>query len=155
MFSRVMPRTLDQDLLFLLNDVARLVRVIADRRAGEDGMTRAQWAILARLERQDGLSQKALADLLEVEPITVGRLVDRLQARGLVERREDPADRRIWRLHLTEKATPVLARIAAYRAELHAKLTEGLPAEAVQAMVEGLLHLKAHLCTGARNADAA
>lgn len=154
-YAAIMPRPLEQDLLFLLADVGRLVRVHADRRAREDGMTRAQWVILARLERQDGLTQKALADLLEVEPITVGRLVDRLQARGLVERRADPTDRRVWRLHLTDAAAPILAGIAAYRAELHAKLTGGMPAEAVQALMGGLLQFRTNLCAGIRSADAA
>ncbi|MBV9117137.1 MAG: MarR family transcriptional regulator, partial [Acetobacteraceae bacterium] len=71
-------------------------------------MTRAQWAILIWLERQPGISQKELAELLEVEPITVARLIDRLEARGMVERRPDPRDRRIWRLHLCDPAFPVL-----------------------------------------------
>src|SRR6201989_853323 len=87
------------DLMFLLHDVARLLRVDADKRARAHGMTRAQWGILIWLERQPGLSQKELAEFLEVEPITVARLVDRLEARGMVERRPDPRDRRIWRLH--------------------------------------------------------
>src|ERR1700686_3322275 len=84
------------DLLFLLHDVARLLRGEADRRASAHGMTRAQWVILFWLERQPGLSQKELAEILEVEPITVGRLVDRLELRGMVERRPDARDRRIW-----------------------------------------------------------
>ena len=79
-----------RDLLFLLHDVARLLRVDADKRARLHGMTRAQWAILIRLDRQPGLSQKELSELLEVEPITVARLIDRLEARGMVERRPRP-----------------------------------------------------------------
>src|SRR3712207_4616327 len=106
-----MPDLPDQDLLTLLHDVARMVRTLADRRARAHGMTRAQWMILVRLRRHDGLTQKALAEILEVEPITVGRLVDRLAARGLVARRADPADRRVWRLHLTTAAAPALAEI--------------------------------------------
>ena len=93
-----------RDLLFLLHDVARLLRVDADKRARAHGMTRAQWGILIWLERQPGISQKELAELLEVEPITVARLIDRLEARGMVERRPDPRDRRIWRLHLLPPA---------------------------------------------------
>jgi DNA-binding MarR family transcriptional regulator len=88
------------DILFLLHDVARQLRVAADRRAAAHGMTRAQWVILFWLDRQPGLSQKELAELLEVEPITVARLIDRLADRGMVERRDDAHDRRIWRLHL-------------------------------------------------------
>ena len=72
----------DRDLLFLLHDVARLLRVDADKRARLHGMTRAQWGILIWLERQPGISQKELSELLEVEPITVARLIDRLESRG-------------------------------------------------------------------------
>jgi len=142
-----MAQMLDRDLLFLLSDVGRLVRIHADRRAREDGMTRAQWVILARLERMGGLSQKELADVLEVEPISVGRLIDRLQARGLVERRPDPTDRRVWRLHLTPASTPILERIATYRAELHDRITQGLDHEAVLHVVEALLGMKSQLLT--------
>ena len=86
----ISPVTHQPDLLFLIHDVARLVRQEADRRARAHGMTRAQWVILIWLERQPGLSQKELAEILEVEPITVARLIDRLEARGMVERRADP-----------------------------------------------------------------
>ena len=99
-----------RDLLFLLHDVARLLRVEADKRARAHDMTRAQWGILIWLERQPGISQKELSELLEVEPITVARLIDRLEARGMVERRPDPKDRRIWRLHLKPDAYPMLER---------------------------------------------
>ena len=99
-----------RDLMFLLHDVARLIRVDADKRARAHGMTRAQWGILIWLERQPGLSQKELAEILEVEPITVARLIDRLEARGMVERRPDPKDRRIWRLHVCPPAYPRAAR---------------------------------------------
>ena len=85
------------DLLFLSHDVARLLRHEADRRASAYGMTRAQWALMSRLARNPGLSQKELADLLEVEPISVARMVDRLEANGMLERRADANDRRIWR----------------------------------------------------------
>ena len=74
-------------------------------------MTRAQWTILVHLERQPGLLQKELAEILEVEPITVARLIDRLEARAMVERRPDPMDRRCWRLHLTQAARPLLGEV--------------------------------------------
>ena len=74
----LIPMPPDTDLLILLHDVARLMRTTADRRARAHGMTRAQWMILFRLRRQDALTQRELAEILEVEPITVGRLVDRL-----------------------------------------------------------------------------
>ena len=99
-----MQAALDQDFLFLLYDVARSMRTRADQRARARGMTRAQWVILARLERQPGLTQNEMAAIVEVEPITIARLVDRLEARGLVVRKADPRDRRVWRLHLTPAA---------------------------------------------------
>src|SRR5215213_5496849 len=136
---------LSRDLLVLLNDVARLVRTVADRRARAHGMTRAQWMILFRLRRRDGMTQRELAELLEVEPITVGRLVDRLAARGLVERRADPRDRRVWRLHLTPAAPPVLAEIDEARAELDAEATRELPPALRESAVEALLVMKRNL----------
>ena len=109
-----------RDLMFLLHDVARLMRVDADKRARAHGMTRAQWGILIWLERQPGLSQKELSEILEVEPITVARLIDRLEARGMVERRPDPKDRRIWRLHLCAPAYGVLGEIDRQRTQMRA-----------------------------------
>ena len=100
-----------RDLLTDIVTLARLIRTEADRRARTHGMTRAQWTILAKLEGQPGLLQKELAEILEVEPITVARLIDRLEARGMVERRADPGDRRCWRLHLTEASRPLLGEI--------------------------------------------
>src|SRR5580692_1929252 len=103
-----MNASFDRDFLILLHDVARMLRTRFDQRARNHGMTRAQWVILARLSRQPGLSQNEMASLCEVEPITVARLVDRLEARGLVERRADPDDRCIWRLHLLPGADTIL-----------------------------------------------
>jgi DNA-binding MarR family transcriptional regulator len=134
-----------RDLLFLLHDVARLLRMDADRRARAHGMTRAQWALLIWLERQPGLSQKELAELLEVEPITVARLIDRLEARGMVERRPDPRDRRIWRLHLCPPAHPVLQEIARQRAEIVRVVTAGIDPRTQEAMTEALVGMKAVL----------
>jgi MarR family transcriptional regulator, transcriptional regulator for hemolysin len=141
-----------RDLLFLLNDLGRLLRVEADCRARAHGMTRAQWAILLWLDRQSGLSQKELADVLEVEPITVGRLVDRLEVRGMVERRADPGDRRIWRLHLRPDAEPVLADIARHRAEILHVITSGLDPADHDALVPSLQHMKAALAAERRAA---
>ena len=108
-----MKKDIERDFLFLIYDVAQLVRRQADQRARAYGMTRAQWAVLARLEREPGITQSQLANLTDVEPITIGRLVDRLEANGLIERTPDPDDRRIWRLRLTLKTAAILKRIAA------------------------------------------
>jgi DNA-binding MarR family transcriptional regulator len=141
-----------RDPLFLVHDVARLLRVEFDCRARAYGMTRAQWVILAWLDRQPGLSQKELADVLDVEPITVGRLVDRLEARGMVERRADPVDRRIWRLHLRAEAEPVLAEIAQHRAAVLETVTADLDPAAQAVLVSSLQHMKAALSAERRAA---
>ena len=139
------------DLLFLLHDVARLIRHEADKRAATQEMTRAQWVLLNWLQKQPSLSQKELAEILEVEPITVARLIDRLEARGLVERRPDPKDRRIWRLHLLPPATPVLAEMDGERADILRVLTEDVSPALQQAMIEGLQQMKATLLRKCRH----
>jgi MarR family transcriptional regulator for hemolysin len=81
------PRSRNRELLFLISDVGRLLRTYADQKARLHGMTRAQWAVLLRLERREGLKQSELAEALDIQPITLTRLVDRLCANGLIERR--------------------------------------------------------------------
>ena len=137
--------TLEPDLLVLINDVGRMLRTEADRRARAHGMTRAQWVMLIRLDRQPGLSQKELAELLEVEPITVARLVDRLEARNMLERRPDPADRRVWRLHLLPAAQPVLDELVVQRDELVHMLTCKLDPATVETVTHALLKMRATL----------
>ena len=103
---------MSDSLGFLISDVSRLMRRRFDERARQLGATRAQWRTLTMLSRNEGLNQGALADLLEVEPITLCRMIDRLEESGLVERRRDPADRRAWQLFLTEKSQAVAGRSA-------------------------------------------
>lgn len=143
--SPAMKSNQPPDLLALLHDVARLIRVEADKRARLQDMTRAQWVMLLKLARHPGLSQKDLAEILEVEPMTVARLTDRLEARGLVERRADPRDRRIWRLHLRPEAEPILRNIEAQRAELAARIIGDLSSAMIGTMFEGLSEMKAAL----------
>ena len=141
------------DILFLLHDLARHLRLDADRRAGCHGLTRAQWVILFWLDRQPGLSQKELAELLEVEPITVARLIDRLEERGMVERRADPGDRRVWRLHLLPPARPVLDALLEERAAMLAHATQGLDPAAIAAVAEALARMKCNVVAGLRARD--
>jgi MarR family transcriptional regulator for hemolysin len=140
-----MPESLDRDLVVLLYEVARIMRTKFDQRARARGMTRAQWHILARVERQPGLSQSELAAICEVEPITVARLVDRLEERGLLERRPDPHDRRIWRLHNLPPAEPILEEISAYRQELIHDIDGRIGSAAREAMVDALVAVRAHM----------
>jgi len=138
-------KTAEHEYLFVLHEVAHLMRTLFDQRARTRGMTRAQWVILKRLDRTPGLSQNELASILEVEPITVGRLIDRLEARGLVERRDDPKDRRVHRLHLTPKSKPILQEIGAAIAELSAIATAGIDETTLHTVVAALGAMKSNL----------
>src|SRR3954467_13491234 len=120
------PRNPRREFAFLINDVARLLRTYADQRARQFGMTRAQWAVLARLEHHEGLKQTELAEMLDLQPITLTRLVDRLCANGLIERRPDPNDRRAKRLFLTDEARPLMDRLAVFGEELMAEVLAGI-----------------------------
>ena len=149
-----MPTSVDSDVLVLLYDVARHMRTYADQMARAHGMTRAQWVILARLERQPDLSQNELAALAEVTPMTIARLIDRLEALGLVKRCMDPKDRRIWRLRLTPAAAPLLGEIREMRAKLHAVMTKGIDPAVLDAMAVGLRQMKENV-SSQRLAEAA
>ena len=92
---------------FLISDTARLLRTVFDRRVRKLGITRSQWLVLVRLHRRPGASQSELAEMLEIERPSAGRLIDRLEANGWVERRTDPGDRRVNRLYLTPRAEQV------------------------------------------------
>jgi DNA-binding MarR family transcriptional regulator len=102
---------MDPNFAFEIAETAQALRRAFDRRAAALGVTRAQWRLLSRLARQDGQRQIDLADSLDIEAITLCRMVDRLSESGLVERRSDPIDRRAWRIHLTDKAQPVVAEL--------------------------------------------
>jgi len=141
--------SLERDILVLLHDVARMQRTRFDQWARRYGLTRAQGMILYRLSRQPGISQNEMAAICEVEPITVGRLVDRLEARGMLERRFDPSDRRLRRLHLLPAAEPILAAIEAYKNDLTELLTGDFAPAKVEAMIDLLLHMKQTLITEA------
>ena len=139
------------NLLIVIHDLARAIRTDADRRAREHGMTRAQWLILAQLARTPGLSQRELAEIAEVEPITIARIVDRLAARGVVERRPDSADRRIWRLHLLPAAEAVLAKLNGQREAILQIATEGVDHSALTTTVNALRRMKSNMLAGRRH----
>jgi len=96
---------------YTITDVARLMRTVFERRVRAVGLTRAQWLVIARVHRRPGLSQSEVADLLEIEKASAGRLIDRMQAKGWLTRRADASDRRINRLHLTPAAEQLHATI--------------------------------------------
>jgi MarR family transcriptional regulator, transcriptional regulator for hemolysin len=140
---------------FLLSDVSRLMRRRFDERARALGATRTQWKALAYISRNEGLNQGGLAELLEVEPITLCRLVDRLEEAGMVERRRDPADRRAWRLFLTDKARPVLDKMRDIADELTEQTLAGVTPDQVAALNATLEHIRANLHAPACHKDAA
>ena len=139
------PRSPQREFAFLVNDVGRLLRTYADQQARQFGMTRAQWAVLARLEYAEGLKQSELADLLDLQPITLTRLVDRLCANGLIERRADPSDRRAKRLYLTAQARPLMNRLADLGENMMATVLEGLDAAKLEQMTANLSGVRDNL----------
>jgi len=137
--------TLNREFAFTLNDVARLLRTYADQRAAEYGITRAQWAVMARLDRSEGLKQAELAELLDLQPITLTRLLDRLSDSGLIERRGDPEDRRAKRLFLTAAARPLLEHLDRRAEELMATALAGIDPSSIELMQAFLTTVKGNL----------
>lgn len=117
---------MEENLGALMADASRLMRRAFDARARSIGVTRPQWQVLSVLRRHEGINQGGLAEILEVEPITVCRMVDRLQEAALVERRADPADRRSWRLYLTPKAQDLLETLRPLADEMIAQALDGI-----------------------------
>lgn len=144
-----------RDLVATVVTLARLIRTEADKRARAHGMTRAQWSILLHLEAAPGLLQKELADILEVEPITVARLIDRLEARGMVERRGDPADRRCWRLHLMAPARPLLREVNVQLDDLSQTTCARLDADTQCLVTKALRDMRDTVCRQARTTEPA
>ena len=130
---------------FLLHDTARLLRRDFERRSKGTGLTRAQWAVLAYVARNEGSSQAALADMLDIEPITLVRLLDKLEAAGLVERRADPADRRVRRLFLTQATGPLLEQLQALAAETREAALAGLTEPERQQLTDLLMKVRANV----------
>ncbi|MGF6311995.1 MarR family transcriptional regulator for hemolysin [Bradyrhizobium sp. i1.8.4] len=121
-----MRGSVDANFMFTLGELFRLIRVYADKEAARYGITRAQWAVLSKVERQEGLKQTELAELLEIQPITLTRLIDKLCDNGWIERRSDENDRRVNRLYLKKAARPLLGKLAGLRSELTATALEGI-----------------------------
>lgn len=140
-----MSTPLGREFAFTLNDVARLLRTLANQRVRSLDMTRAQWAVLIRLERYEGLKQAELAEMLDIAPITLTRLIDRLCDNGLVERRGDPADRRAKRLHLLPAARPMVERLKKLGEGMLGEVLAGLDQAAVETMLGHLNIVKDNL----------
>jgi DNA-binding MarR family transcriptional regulator len=144
----------ERNLGFLLHDVARLMRKRFEQNARGLGLTRSQCQVLAHLARNEGIQQSGLADILEVEPITLTRILDRLEEGGLVERRAHPTDRRIRLLYLTDKAHPMLADIFTIGAATRGEALEGVAEEDRDRLFALLSSMKANLLAKAAPAVA-
>jgi MarR family transcriptional regulator, transcriptional regulator for hemolysin len=144
-----------ETLPFEIGETAHALRRAFDRRAVTLGVTRAQWKVLFRLSRTPGLRQVELADMLDVEPITLSRIVDRLQEAGLVERAADPADRRAWRLELTDKAQPLIAKLRKLAEVLVGEAFAGIDEEQVEVMRTSLRKIRDNLSAAQCEAKAA
>ena len=142
---------LDRSFGFVLHDVARLMRKRFEQRARGLGLTRAQWQVLAHLTRHEGINQSGLAEILELEPISVGRILDRMEEAGWVERRADPADRRAHRLYVTARARPVMQRMMALGQAVWEDAFAGVPEEDRRRVLELLLLVRGNLSERARS----
>jgi MarR family transcriptional regulator, transcriptional regulator for hemolysin len=134
-----------REIAFTIMDVARLLKTHADQRARQYGMTRAQWAVLFRLDRSEGLKQSELAEILDLQPISLTRLLDRLAGNGLIERRADPNDRRVNRLFLTPAARPLLERLSELGEDLMSNVLEGLDTKSMDRLLRDLGTMKENL----------
>lgn len=148
-----MRRPLRRELTFQLVETARLLRTHVDQRAREHGTTRAQWGVLGRLRRQEGLNQVSLAEQLDMQPISVARLIDRLEDQKLVERRPDPRDRRAHLLHLTPQGRALVDGLDGLRSEIATDLLGDVEEDAIRTALETLAtvreRIRAHRQDGA------
>ncbi|WP_336813591.1 MarR family winged helix-turn-helix transcriptional regulator [Bosea sp. MMO-172] len=130
-----MKRPLRRELVFQLVETSRLLRTYVEQRARQHGTTRAQWGVMSRLRRQEGLNQASLAEQMDLQPISLARLLDRLQSQNLIERREDPADRRAYRLFLTPEGRALVDGLDAVRTEI----ADEILGEAEEAAIQSAL----------------
>ena len=135
----------DRGLGFLLTEAARLLRKLIDRRLQPLGLTRAQWSVLAVLSNHDGLSQSHLADELEIEKTTAGRLIDHIEKNAWIERRPIPGDRRLWGVYLTERARPLIAEVEQIILNTRADMLRSLSSEQQHHLSEALHAVKTNL----------
>jgi MarR family transcriptional regulator for hemolysin len=136
---------LNREFAFTLMDVARLMKTYADQRARQFGISRAQWGVLMRLHLNEGLNQADLAEILDLQPITLTRLLDGLAANGLIERKPDPNDRRANRLFLTPAALPLLERLNELGADMMASVLDGIDRATVERMLHDLEDVRGNL----------
>lgn len=130
---------------FLIHDASRMMRAWFDARAQALGLTRAQWRVLIHLTAREGANQRELAEILEIDVVTLGRHIDRLERDGWLERRPDPNDRRVWRLHLTDRSRPTLVQMRALAEEIEATALAGITEEENRVLIDVLTRIKANV----------
>jgi len=136
---------IQREIAFTIMDVARMMRTYADQRARHFGISRAQWGVLVRLDRSEGLKQSELAEILDLQPISLTRLLDRLAENGLIERRPDPNDRRANRLYLTPAARPLLEQLTHLGRDMMEHVLAGLDDKANENLLRDLEMIKDNL----------
>lgn len=147
-----MPKLpVNREIAFNLMDVARMLRTYADQRGRQLGISRAQWTVLVRLQRSEGLKQSELAEILDLQPISLTRLLDRLAENGLIERRPDPNDRRANRLYLMPAARPLLEQLAGLAQEMMTTVLQGLDRPSQERLLRDLVVIKDNLRTAISN----
>src|ERR1700760_4586842 len=140
-----MRGSVDMNFLFTLGELQRLVRAYADKEAARFGITRAQWAVLAKVERNEGMTQTELAEQIEMQPITLTRLIDRLCENDWIERRGDENDRRVNRLYLKKAARPLLLKLNGLRSELTETALQGISPSDAQRLLGQLETIKENI----------
>ncbi|CAH1650717.1 MarR family transcriptional regulator [Hyphomicrobiales bacterium] len=146
-----MKRTLRREFMFQLVETSRLLRTYVDQRARQHGTTRAQWGVMSRLRRQEGLNQAALAEQMDLQPISLARLLDRLQGQNLIERREDSADRRAYRLYLTPEGRALVDDLDEVRTAIAQEVLGGVAEQSIVSALETLAAIREQ--TRARRED--
>jgi len=144
----------DMNFLFTLGEVQRLVRAYADKEAARYGITRAQWAVLAKVERNEGMKQTELAEQMEMQPITLTRLIDKLCDNGWIERRGDESDRRVNRLYLRKTGRQLLGKLSGLRSELTATALDGISSTDSHRMLTQLELIKENVRSAIQNHEA-
>ncbi|MGO4402752.1 MarR family winged helix-turn-helix transcriptional regulator [Bosea sp. RAF48] len=128
--------------MFQLVETSRLLRTYVDQRARQHGTTRAQWGVMSRLRRQEGLNQAALAEQMDLQPISLARLLDRLQGQNLIERREDPADRRAYRLYLTPEGRALVDDLDEVRTAIAQEVLGGVEERSILSALDTLATIR-------------
>ena len=149
-----MRGSVDMNFLFTLGEVQRMVRAYADKEAARFGITRAQWAVLAKVERNEGMTQTELAEQMEMQPITLTRLIDKLCDSSWIERRGDETDRRVNRLYLRKAGRQLLGKLSGLRSELTATALEGISPADAQRLLSQMEAIKENVRNAIQNAEA-